>query len=703
MATRLLALILAAGLTSLAQPGSTSSIRSTTFLGRGGALARPSGVAVGPSGDIWVAGVALWSGFPTVNAIQESHDPGGCLGPVPPLGPCGDLFLARLQADGRGARFSTYLGGARDESVSDLAVDEAGNAYLVGFTESEEFPFNRDFGAGADSFRRPFLLKISPAGQIVYAAALPSALSPRSVAADSRGAAYVGGTVEGDLQQVGGLGLDPVPAAPNGLLLKVDAAGSRIEYLTVLGGGSTDSVDDLAVDATGRVYATGATSSADFPVTAQLGPHRPGMDYDAYLAVVSPGGDRIEWAAYIGGSGNETSNRIALGRDGAVILSGTTASPDFPLQNPISGELPDGGGAWVASVLPSENRFEYAGYLEDNDLVDDLAADKHGAAYLAGTRTVMTADGFVTSGFILRVDPSGLVVSRTPETVGALAVTEEGSLVGASYGSSGILNPRFALDADAVAVSMIDLQGDSGDQPQLLAIVNAADLLAHPLTPGTVVSLYGRKLGPADGAAVAPTDGSFPNEFAGVRVFFGEQAAPLLYVSEGQINAVTPQDLGELLLVPIRVEREGVASNRFTLTTAPADGAIFAMGATWPAPAAALNADGTLNTPDNPARSGSIVTIFATGVGALTPALADGEVAPLEPPFPSVADPLDVQLDGGTAAAIAYAGAAPGIVAGAAQINFLIPADYPGPGPLFVSLRTNAGLSRPLAFFSYLP
>jgi uncharacterized protein (TIGR03437 family) len=245
----------------------------------------------------------------------------------------------------------------------------------------------------------------------------------------------------------------------------------------------------------------------------------------------------------------------------------------------------------------------------------------------------------------------------------------------------------------AVSASVIDYSAAETQGPRMLAIVNAADQLGHPASPGTVVTIYGANLGPAAGVAGDPIEGRFPAELAGVRVLFGDRPAPLLYVSAGQINAVTPGDLGEHPLVPIRVERDGASSNLFTLTTHTISPGMFLAGA-YPV---AVNSDGTLNSADSPAPPGSAVTVFATGVGAFSPPLADGEIAPLEPPFPSAPGIAEVQIEASfvallepRAAPITYAGAAPGVVAGVAQINFIIPMDTPA-GTWELKLKTAAG------------
>ena len=491
-------------------------------------------------------------------------------------------------------------------------------------------------------------------------------------------------------------------AQAQGFLLKLNPDASAAEYLTLLGGSGYDHVEDLAIDEDGRVYATGTTTSPDFPSTSQPVSNRTGFDNDAFLTVIGPRGDQIEFSTWIGGSGRESLSRIALGTDGGVVLAGFTDSGDFPLQNPIEAEPSKDGSDWIAAFQPQQDRVTFAGYLIANDTFGPLAlaADTEGFIYAGGRGSFLDPNGVSRDrDFLMRIDAGGNVTNADSIAVKLLAVRSSGSVVTAVDGASGIWNFAASLyDTPAIAVSVIDYNNvDDTATPHLRAIINAADQRGHPLTPGTVVSIYGAHLGPPTPVAGEPDDGRFPAALAGVRVLFGEQPAALLYVSERQINAVTPPELGDHPLISVRVERDGVASNLFGLTTSPAAPAIFSMQSGNESAALAINADGTLNSPGNPAAPGSRVSVFATGVGAFSPSFAAGEVTPLEPPFPAAADVTSIGFQS-YRAQITYAGAAPGVVGGVAQINFVVPPDFSA-GNYYLDLEAGEGRrSGPVRF-----
>jgi uncharacterized protein (TIGR03437 family) len=124
------------------------------------------------------------------------------------------------------------------------------------------------------------------------------------------------------------------------------------------------------------------------------------------------------------------------------------------------------------------------------------------------------------------------------------------------------------------------------------------------------------------------------------------------------------------------IERNGVTYGPWKLPVAPAVPGIFTIDSSGNGQAAVFNQDGTINSPSNPARKGSVIVIYATGAGLMDPPMADGAIAPLSLPLPKPRLGVAVRV-GGFDAAVQYAGAAPGLVAGAIQVNALVPDGVP--------------------------
>ena len=188
------------------------------------------------------------------------------------------------------------------------------------------------------------------------------------------------------------------------------------------------------------------------------------------------------------------------------------------------------------------------------------------------------------------------------------------------------------------------------------------------VAPGEVVSLFGTGLGPPSGVSgQAGSTGQLSVTLAGTQVLFDGVAAPLLYVSQTQVNAVTPFALAPGKSTQVQVVAGTAASPVLQSIVVSSQPTIFTDGAT----AAALNQDGTPNSVSNPAKLGSIVTVWATGAGLVYPTPADGEVATAAQNYSC----CFVLVNNDEYAEVLYAGAAPGMVAGVVQINFRLPAD----------------------------
>ncbi|HLG95939.1 MAG TPA: hypothetical protein VKX49_06480 [Bryobacteraceae bacterium] len=227
--------------------------------------------------------------------------------------------------------------------------------------------------------------------------------------------------------------------------------------------------------------------------------------------------------------------------------------------------------------------------------------------------------------------------------------------------------------------------------PMLTSVVNAASYSSGTVAPGEIVALFGNAVGPSQ-----PAGGAFTNprlvadSLQGLHVYFDGVPAPILYASAGQINTVVPFSVAGHSTTTVQVNYLGVSSPAVTIPVAPTAAGVFVLDGSGRGPAAVLNArDGSVNSSANPARRGDWVSIFATGAGATTPASFDGLLGATPLPQPNAR--VSVTM-GGIPCQIEYAGAAPGLVAGALQINAQIPAGAPsGPKvPLQITVGNSA-------------
>jgi len=209
----------------------------------------------------------------------------------------------------------------------------------------------------------------------------------------------------------------------------------------------------------------------------------------------------------------------------------------------------------------------------------------------------------------------------------------------------------------------------------LACLGNAATYQTGPIAPGGLVTLFGSGLGPQQGVQPQATlQSPFPTQAANVEVTFDGTPAPLLWVQNAQINVVAPWSLTPGQTTQICVICSGAKTNCLTWPVVQTSPAVFTSDGVH---ALGLNQDGSVNSASNPAALGSIVSVFATGLGPITPPLADGTVVgnplptnvlPIAVAFTVENPPFGVTIS--NPFEVTYAGPAPYLIAGASQINF---------------------------------
>lgn len=217
-----------------------------------------------------------------------------------------------------------------------------------------------------------------------------------------------------------------------------------------------------------------------------------------------------------------------------------------------------------------------------------------------------------------------------------------------------------------------NVPGSSGPT-QIISVVNGASFLEGPVAPGELVTIFGANLGPAQPAgAVVNKTGHLTTSLAGTQVYFNGMAAPLLYTSANQVDALAPFGLTGSTST-VQVVYQGHASANVVTPVAPASPAFFTRDGTGGGEGSILNQDGSVNSYQAPADPGSIVVLYATGAGQTNPPGDTGKILG-GPPLPAPVLPISVTIDN-KPAEVLYAGAAPGMVEGVIQVNVRVPAD----------------------------
>jgi uncharacterized protein (TIGR03437 family) len=185
------------------------------------------------------------------------------------------------------------------------------------------------------------------------------------------------------------------------------------------------------------------------------------------------------------------------------------------------------------------------------------------------------------------------------------------------------------------------------DVPGVESVVNAASYASGAVAPGELVTIFGNSIGPASPttASVNHSTGLVPTTLGDVQVTFGGIPAPLLYGSSGQINAVVPFEIAGQASVQMAITGPDGQGFNATLPITATNPSIFSANASGTGQGAVLNGDMSRNSPSNPARLGSVVSIYATGLGVTNPPSVDGVLTSAANP-PLVAQPVTITIGG---------------------------------------------------------
>ncbi|HWP43303.1 MAG TPA: SBBP repeat-containing protein, partial [Blastocatellia bacterium] len=347
----------------------------STYLG-GGGTDQGLGLVTDQSGNIYLTGFTSSINFPTSDAAQSIS------------GGDEDAFIVKLSPSGDRVVYATYLGGGDRDNASQIAVDSAGNAYVTGATDSTDFPLRNGLQQASPGGPSAFVSKLSPSGSLVYSTYLGGSDTDFStgVAVDSSGNLYVAGaTASDDFPLVNAIQRSASRTLDN-YVAKLSPAGDRLIYSTYLGGGGDDFVTGIAVDSSGNAYITGVTTSLDFPVRHAMQPVHGGGLLDAFLAKLSPSGDRLVYSTYLGGSGNDRALRIAADAAGNAYVTGDTDSANFPVLGGIRPEYGGSADAFAAKLNSSGSRLVYSTYLGGSgiDGATAVAVGAGGALFVTG-------------------------------------------------------------------------------------------------------------------------------------------------------------------------------------------------------------------------------------------------------------------------------------------------------------------------------
>jgi Beta-propeller repeat len=337
---------------------SGNKILYSTFLGGTSGEDEVKHIVVDQKEQIYATGVTGSEDFPITKTAFQPEYKGSYPGDHSPEG-----FVAKLNATGSALLYSTFLGGSRSDDATSIAIDQEGNCYITGDTNSDDFPMTaRAFrGKQGDKWGGVvFVTKLNAEGsKLVYSTYLggPDFAAAGSIAVNKAGEAFITGETFSDdfpttpKAAFQSTGIVKGVLEAKGFVARLNRQGSALVYCTLLGKATGTEGSGIVVDSLDNAYVAGSTSSWRFPTTKDafqrtlhggLGQFRLGdlglrnLDEsgsspgNVFVCVISPLGDKLIYSTYIGGWGDDGADDLAVDNSGNIYITGVAQSLGFP-------------------------------------------------------------------------------------------------------------------------------------------------------------------------------------------------------------------------------------------------------------------------------------------------------------------------------------------------------------------------------------
>ncbi|HEU4323900.1 MAG TPA: SBBP repeat-containing protein [Roseiflexaceae bacterium] len=352
------------------------TLQFSTYLG-GPGFDSIGDITLDAQGNIYVTGTTHASGFPIKNPLQ------------PEFGWGTDAVLFKLSPDGTTLLWSTYLGGFGDDEGVSVLVDGQGVAVL-GNTKSPNFPATRpQKGPGGDW--DIFVARVDSSGQTLAWSGVLAGTGRDVVgdaALDAAGrVTLIGHTQSADFAPGAGPVYQPtLPSGNSALVAQLSPDGTTLTFRSFLGGTNAALGSAIAIAPDGGLVVAGMTQGV-FPIKNPLpgmGVFRGGVN-DGFVAKLTPGATGLAWSTYLGGSGGEGVNDLALDSAGTIYVTGGTDSVDFPRAN--SSQNAGGQDGFVSKISADGRQLLYSAFQGGSgaDELSRIELDPQGNLYLLGS------------------------------------------------------------------------------------------------------------------------------------------------------------------------------------------------------------------------------------------------------------------------------------------------------------------------------
>lgn len=604
------------------------SLEWATYLG-GTGTDTGMAIAVDASG-VYVTGQTASTNFPiTANAPQARLAGGSGIT---------DAFVLKLAPNGRSLLYSTFLGGSQSELANAITVDAKGSAFVVGRTDSTDFPATTKDTLPVRGGGDGFVTKLAAdGGSVVYSSLLGGfGLDVvNAIVLDSTGAAYVTGETRSDNYPVtDGAYQRERRGSSDAFISKLSPDGASLVFSTYFGGDGPETGRGIGIDRFGNPYIAGVSGSANMPVSFNAAQRAPALLPDAFVAKLESKGTSLFYGTYLGGDADDQANAIAVDANGVAWVAGTSNSSNYPVFNdgPLAAVRPKGGyDGFVTRMSLGGNFIQFSTMYggAGTDTIQSLVTDGKGRLWIAGTTDstdlpsttgalAAKAPGAV-DGFVALLSEISVVVAPGAVTLGP-SETQQFTATVANTANTAV---QWSIFPDIGTISTTGLYTAPG---------------AFPGSPTITVSA----ISAADGTKIGQATVTLENRLtvtvspASVSLLAGrtQQFAATVNGSANQAVtwSITPQigtiSATGLYTAPASFLAESTVTVRATSVadTSRSASATVQLVVPPPPPLPAITAEGITNAAsfrgsvaEGGVAPGELVTIFGTNMGPATP------------------------------------------------------------------------------------
>jgi hypothetical protein len=368
--------------------------------------------------------------------------------------------------------FSTYIGGSGQSAATAVAEDSEGDAVIAGYTTS------LDILPGAASLGEPqrtvaFIAKVAAAGnQLIFCTYLGGSIDDRAyaLALDRWNNIYVAGATSSRNFPAVNAVQPHLNGGEDAFAAELNPAGTALIFSTYLGGSGTDQAYGIGLNRQGNVFVTGDTQSTDFP-TVKPFQAESGGGQDAFLVKLGVSGSGILYSSYLGGNGDDHAAALAVDSTGAVVVTGSTFSSNFPVVDAFQPQTGGNQDAFITKVNASGTALVFSTYAGGTggtpglpEYGSGVAVDSSGSVYVAGTTS---SSNFPVTVHAFQTTPAGGLLNAF-----AMKLSSSGALIYGSYLGGSSVNYANAIAVDSAGNAHVTGYTASSDFPSLHSFQN---------------------------------------------------------------------------------------------------------------------------------------------------------------------------------------------------------------------------------------